>query len=81
MNMQCSLILYFMLYEFELGNNTAKAAKNICCVIDEGTVDHSRLNQIVRNFAWVSGISTIRQTYKQGVRGNVPSERENPSTN
>ena len=40
MNMQCSLIQDLMLYEFKLGDNTAGATKNICCVKSQSTVDH-----------------------------------------
>ena len=40
MKMQCSLIQELMLYEFELCDKTAKAAKNIYCAKDEGVIDH-----------------------------------------
>ena len=45
MNMQCSLIMEVMLYEFELGYNASKATKNICCAKDEGAVNHNTVNK------------------------------------
>ena len=45
MNMQHSLIWKLMLYEFKLGYNTMEATKDICCVKDEGVVDHNTVTR------------------------------------
>ena len=39
-----------MLYEYELGHNTAELTKNICCVKDEGTVDHGTITRWFKKF-------------------------------
>ena len=45
MNVQCSLIQEFMLYEFKLDHNAAEATKNICDVKDKSVVDYSKVNK------------------------------------
>ena len=50
MNVQCSLIWEFKVYEFELSYNTAQASKNICCAKGEGTVDHSTVSRWSKKF-------------------------------
>ena len=62
MNVQCSLIRELMIYEIELGHNVTKATKNICCMKDEGAVDHSTVNRWFKKFClgWVARRSTIR---------------------
>ena len=44
------LIQDFMLYEFRLDYKTAEATKNICCVKSDGTVDHSMVTRLFKNF-------------------------------
>ena len=34
-----------MLYEFELGQNTTGATKNICCAKGNGAIDHHAVNR------------------------------------
>ena len=46
MNMQHSLIQELMLYEFEMGHNTAEATTNTCCAKDVGAVDHSTVTNL-----------------------------------
>ena len=61
MNVKCSLMHKFMLYEFELGHNTAEPTKNIYCVKGDGTVDHSTVIRWFKNCAWVGWTSMIKQ--------------------
>ena len=42
-----------MIYKFELGHNTVKATKNICCVKDEGTVDYNTVTKWMKKFCSV----------------------------
>ena len=44
-NVQRNLNRKFMLYKFKLGDNTARATKNICCVKGDGVVDHSTVSR------------------------------------
>ena len=39
-----------MLYEFELSHNAEETAKNICCVKDEGAVDHNSITRWLKKF-------------------------------
>ena len=48
MNVSRSLIQEFILYEFELGHNTAKATQTICCV--KGAVDHNTVTIYWKKF-------------------------------
>ena len=48
--MQCSLIQGLILYGFELGYTAGEAIKEICCVKDEGTVDHSAVIRCFKKF-------------------------------
>ena len=50
MNVQCSLIREFMLYNFELGHNTGEAIKNICCERGKGAVDHRTVTKWLKKF-------------------------------
>ena len=50
MNIQCSQIEKLMLYKFELGYNAMKASKNICCMKNEGKVDHSTITRWFMKF-------------------------------
>ena len=34
-----------MLHKFELGSNTVETNENICCVKDDGAVDHSTVTR------------------------------------
>ena len=56
MNVQCSLIRVFMLYELELGYNTDVATKNICWAEGEVTFDQI-IQEISLGFqkSWWSG--------------------------
>ena len=61
MNMQYSLIQELILYEFELGHNSAETTKYICCAEAEHTVDQSTIARGFKKFSQVARISTIRQ--------------------
>ena len=37
-------------FEFELGHNAVEATKNICCVEDEGAIDHSTISRWPKKF-------------------------------
>ena len=39
-----------MLYVFELGYKSAEATRNIFCGESEGTVDHSKVTRLFKNF-------------------------------
>ena len=43
-----------MLYEFEVSDDTMKAAKNICCTKGKDAVDQTTVSDGLRNFAWVA---------------------------
>ena len=49
-NVQRSLIWELMLYKFKQGHNTSEPTKNICCVLGEGTVDHSTMTRSFQKF-------------------------------
>ena len=51
-NVQCSLIQEFLLYEFELGHNAVKAIKNICCAKVEGAVNHTTVTRWFKKFCF-----------------------------
>ena len=53
MNVQCSLIQELMVYEFELGHNSAEATKNISCAKSEGIVDHSTETRWLNKFCFI----------------------------
>ena len=70
MNLQNSLIWELILCQFKLGYYTTEATKNICCVTDEGSLDHSTDGS--KYFAQVARISTIRQG-QIGLKQWIPS--------
>ena len=72
MNVQCSLIRELMIYEIELGHNVTKATKNICCMKDEGAVDHSTVNRWFKKFCL--GCKKIDDRAKSVRSKNVDSE-------
>ena len=48
--MQYYLISELLLYQFELGQNTKDANKNICCVKNEDPVDHNTVTRWFKKF-------------------------------
>ena len=50
MNMQCSRIQEFILYEFELDHNPAEATKKICYVKGESAVNHNAVSRWSKKF-------------------------------
>ena len=61
MNLQCTLIWEFILYELELNHSTVFGYKNICCVKVKGTIDHSTITRWFKNFTWIARTLIIRQ--------------------
>ena len=52
MNVQCSLILEHILYEFKLGHNIKEASKNIYCIKGKRAVDHSTITWWFKKFCF-----------------------------
>ena len=50
MNVQYSIILEPMLYKFKLGHNAVEATKNICCLKDDGSLDHCKVSRWLKKF-------------------------------
>ena len=61
MNVQCSLILKFMLYEFKVGHNATEVTQNFCRAKGEGEVDHDATTNLViiykAQFSLTQGLS------------------------
>ena len=49
MNVQCRELKF---YKFEMGHNTTETTKNLCCMKDEGAVDHSTITRYFKKFYW-----------------------------
>ena len=71
-NIQHSLIWELRLYNFELVHNTVEATKNICCVVDEGAVDHSTVTRWWKEFCL--GYKNLHYQAKSGRPKTVDSE-------
>ena len=72
MNVQCSLIQELMLYKFELSCNATEVTKDICCVKDDGTVDHSTETRWFKKSS--SACNNLDDQARSGMSKTIDSE-------